>query len=340
MAEVERGADVHVNDEWRRWIAENLLLDAQPQGIYEQMLHAGIAGDEAANELRQAIASPYLLGARRLKNRLAKHDWVMDNQQRLNHLRKPEVPRCHKLSRNEFFESYYTTGRPVIITGMIDDWPAMSKWNLDYFRSRCGDRMVEVQFGRDTDAHYEINKLAHRKTMSFGDYIDLVQNAGPSNDYYMTAYNEGCNRSALAELWHDVVQIPAYLSSEESTQGFLWFGPAGTITPFHHDLTNNFMAQVVGRKRLLLMSACDIPNVYNHEHCFTHVDGRHVDVERFPMMRDARMVECMLNPGEVLFLPVGCWHFVEGLEVSVTVSFTNFLWDNDYTARYPKDTTF
>ena len=58
------------------------------------------------------------------------------------------------------------------------------------------------------------------------------------------------------------------------------------------------------------------------------------------MMRDARMVECMLNPGEVLFLPVGCWHFVEGLEVSVTVSFTNFLWDNDYTARYPKDTTF
>jgi hypothetical protein len=47
-----------------------------------------------------------------------------------------------------------------------------------------------------------------------------------------------------------------------------------------------------------------------------------------------------LNPGEVLFLPVGCWHFVEGLDISVTVSFTNFLWDNDFTAEYPQQQAF
>jgi hypothetical protein len=340
MADVELRAVAHVDDEWRRWIAENLLLDAQPQGLYEQMIRAGVPTQEAVEELRQAMASPYILGARRLKNRLAKHDWVLDNQRRLNRLRSPDVPRRHRLSRDEFFDSYYTAGRPVIITGVMDDWPAMSKWNLDYFRSRCGEREVEVQFGRNTDAHYEINKVAHRKTMPFGEYVDLVQNAGASNDYYMTAYNEGKNRSALAELWQDIVQIPAYLTSGGPNQGFLWFGPAGTITPFHHDLTNNFMAQVLGRKRLLLMPACEIAHVYNHEHCFTHVDARHVDVDRYPLMRDVQTLSCVLNPGEVLFLPVGCWHFVEGLDVSATVSFTNFLWDNDYTARYPKDVSF
>jgi len=57
-------------------------------------------------------------------------------------------------------------------------------------------------------------------------------------------------------------------------------------------------------------------------------------------MRDAQIAECVLNPGEVLFLPVGCWHFVEALDVSVTVSFTNFIWDNDYTARYPRQQAF
>ena len=340
MAHVELRPVVHVDNEWRRWIAENLLLDGPPQSLYEQMLNAGIPHEEAVQELQQAMASPYLVGAQRLKNRLAKHDWVLDNQRRMNRLRDAEVPRRHKLSREEFLDAYYTAGRPVIITGMMEDWPAMTKWNLDYFKDRCGEREVEIQFGRQSDAQYELRKTAHRKTMLFGEYVELVRHAGSSNDFYMTAYNEGINRTALAELWQDIVQIPEYLSSHASTQGFLWFGPSGTITPFHHDLTNNFMAQVMGRKRVLLMPACEVGHVYNHEHCFTHVDGRRIDLVRYPRMADVQVISCVLNPGEVLFLPVGCWHFVEGLDVSVTVSFTNFLWDNDFTGAYPVQQMF
>ena len=340
MATIELRPVVHVDNEWRRWIAENLLLDGPPQDIYEQMMRAGIPHDEAVHELQQAMVSPYIVGAQRLRNRLAKHDWILDAQRRMNRLREAEVPRRHKLSRDEFLDVYYTAGRPVIITGMMEDWPAMSKWSLDYFKDRCGDRDVEIQFGRDSDAQYELRKTAHRKTMSFGDYVELVRNAGRSNDFYMTAYNEGKNRTALAELWDDIVQIPEYLTGEGATQGFLWFGPQGTITPFHHDLTNNFMAQVMGRKRILLMPACEIGHVYNHEHCFTHVDGRQIDLARYPRMRNVQVLSCVLNPGEVLFLPVGCWHFVEGLEMSVTVSFTNFLWDNDFTGEYPQQQAF
>lgn len=340
MANVELKPVIHVDNEWRRWIAENLLLDGPPQAIYEQMLRAGIPHEEAVQEVQQAISSPYLAGAQRLRNRLAKHDWVLETQRHMNRLRSTDVPRRHKLSRDEFLDAYYTASRPVIITGMLDDWPAMTKWGLDYFKQHCGDREVEIQFGRDADAQYELRKTAHRKTMPFGDYVEMVRNAGRSNDFYMTAYNEGKNRTALAELWQDIVQIPEYLNGEGATQGFLWFGPAGTITPFHHDLTNNFMAQVLGRKRILLMPACEIAHVYNHEHCFTHVDARQIDLQRYPRMANVQVLSCTLNPGEVLFLPVGCWHFVEGLDISVTVSFTNFLWDNDFTNEYPQQQTF
>ncbi|HTV86908.1 MAG TPA: cupin-like domain-containing protein [Dyella sp.] len=340
MAHVELRPVVHVDNEWRRWIAENLLLDGLPQAIYEQMLRAGIAHEEAVLELQQAMASPYLLGAQRLKNRLAKRDWVLDTQCRMNRLRDSHVPQRHQLPRDEFFDSYYTAGRPVIITGMMDDWPAMTRWNFDYFKQRCGEREVEIQFNRDADQHYELRKTAHRKTMLFGDYVELVRNAGLSNNFYMTAYNEGMNRTALADLWQDIVQIPEYLDGAGSTQGFLWFGPTGTITPFHHDLTNNFMAQVMGRKRVLLMPACELAQVYNHEHCFTHVDGRQVDLARYPRMADVQMLSCVLHPGQVLFLPVGWWHFVEALDVSVTVSFTNFRWDNDFTGSYPQQQGF
>lgn len=325
-----------IDDEWRRWIAENLLLGASPQDMYARMLQAGVDANEAVHELQQAQRSPYLAGAQRLHNRLAKHDWVLDNQRRLNRLLAAEIPRRQHLSREEFLHDYYSAGRPVLITGMMDDWPALAKWSLDYFESRFAERTVQVQYGRNSDARYEINKTAHLRTMPFGEYVRQVRAAGRDNDCYMTAYNEGPNRQALAELWDDIVQVPAYLSDKGPTQGFLWLGPAGTITPFHHDLTNNFMAQVLGRKRVRVIPACEIAHMYNTEHCFSAVDGRAIDLARYPLMRDVRVLECILQPGEILFLPVGCWHFVEALDVSATVSFTNFLWDNDFTAEYPR----
>lgn len=325
-----------IDDEWRRWIAENLLLGGSPQDMYVRMLQAGADATEAAHELQQAQRSPYLAGAQRLHNRLAKHDWVLDNQRRLNRLLPPAIPRVARLSAEAFLRDYYTANRPVLITGMLDDWPAMTKWSLDYFEANFGERQVQVQHRRNSDARYEINKTAHQMTMSFGDFVRQVRTAGRENDVYMTAYNEGPNRQALAELWDDIVQVPEYLSDAGTSQGFLWLGPAGTITPFHHDLTNNFMAQVLGRKRVLVIPACEIAHVYNTEHCFSAVDGRAIDLTKYPLMRDVRVLECTLNPGEILFLPVGCWHFVEALDVSATVSFTNFRWDNDFTAEYPR----
>jgi len=122
--------------------------------------------------------------------------------------------------------------------------------------------------------------------------------------------------------------------------GFFWFGPAGTITPFHHDLTNNFMIQVAGRKRVRLIAPCDLPKVYNQRHCFTPLDGRDIDLQRFPLMAGVPVIDCVLEPGEILFLPVGWWHFVEALDVSITVSTTQFRWDNDFYTDYPRHQDF
>lgn len=329
-----------IDDEWRRWIAENLLLDSRPDEMQARMVAAGIDPAEAARELRAARQSPYVAGAQRLRNRLAKHDWVLDNQRRLNRLLPHEIPRRERLPGEDFLREHYSAGRPVLITGMMEDWPARTKWSLDDFERRFGERRVQIQSGRNRDARYEIDKVAHQRTVPFGEFVRQVRAADRENDFYMTAYNEGPNRQALAELWDDIVQVPEYLTDRGSSQGFLWLGPAGTITPFHHDLTNNFMAQVLGRKRVRVIPACEIAHVYNDEHCFSRVDGRGIDLERYPLMRDVRVLECTLAPGEMLFLPVGCWHFVEALDVSATLTFTNFRWDNDFTAAYPAHTAF
>lgn len=327
-----------LSDDWRRWIAENLMLGNSPDSICSALVNTGVPLMQARTEINMAMASPYSQGGLRLRNRLAKRDWVLDTQARLKRMAPRTIVRKHKLSTEEFLRDHYSASEPVIITGMLDDCVARTRWNLDYFQSRFADRMVEVQFGREKDEKYELNSVAHRRTMPFGEFVQLVRDSGTTNDFYMTANNDSKNREALHELWEDVPLLPEYLNGTKS--GFLWFGPAGTLTPFHHDLTNNFMAQIMGRKRVKMIAPYEQNSLYNHRHCFTDVDGRNIDLQRFPLMEGVPILECELAAGEILFLPVGWWHMVEGLETSVTVAFTNFRWDNDFYTRYPQQHDF
>jgi hypothetical protein len=333
-------AKPRVDANWRRWIAENLMLGTPPPALTSVLVVNGISAAEAHSEIEAALHSPYLQGARRLANRVAKRDWVLNIQSQLNRLGDDAIPRRERLTGEQFLQQHYRINRPVIITGMLEHFPARSKWNLDYFAERFADRLVEVQFGRDADPQYELNSIAHKRQIPFGDYVEMVRNSGSSNDFYMTANNDSKNRAALKELWDDVGTLPEYLDESGERRGFFWFGPKGTITPFHHDLTNNFMAQIVGRKRVKLIAPCELAKLYNHRHCFTEVDAKAVDLKRFPAMEGVTIHDCVLEPGEILFLPVGWWHHVEALDISVTLASTNFLWHNDFYSNYPPDHDF
>jgi hypothetical protein len=331
-----RSASPALDDEWRRWIAENLMVGATNASVLHAMIGAGIPPELALREIDLAQQSPYLKGGALLLNRLKKRDWQLATYRKLNrlHPRSAEIPRRHRLPRQEFLEEYYSTNRPVIITGMIDEWPALKKWDLDYFKATLGDRQVEVQFGRSKGDNYEIEREKFVARLPFADFLEKIRAAGVTNDFYMTASNNQESKRTLAELWDDVVQIPEYLDGSDPLSGFLWIGPAGTVTPFHHDLTNNFMAQVIGRKRVRIAPSWDIPLMQNHYHVFSRIDGRLTPFRPAAGIKDAQILESILCPGEVLFLPIGSMHFVEALDISVTVSFTNFLFDNDFASFY------
>lgn len=332
-----------ISDDWRRWIAENLMLGSQSASLLDILVKQGITATEAKDEIDaaiNAIRSPYFQALQRVNNRLAKRDWVLAIQTKLTQLAPVDIPRHHQLSRADFLQQYYSRNLPVIITGMLDTCPAYTKWSLDYFQQHFSERMVEVQFGRNADQNYELNSIAHKRQIAFGEFVELVRSSGSTNDFYMTANNDSKNREVLSELWNDVPTLSEYLRTDGAKQGFFWLGPAGTVTPFHHDLTNNFMAQIIGRKRVRLFAPYHSANVYNHRHCFTPVDGRAIDLKAYPTMAGVPVLDCILEPGEILFLPVGWWHFVEALDISVTVSNTNFIWDNDFYSNYPQHHDF
>jgi len=94
------------------------------------------------------------------------------------------------------------------------------------------------------------------------------------------------------------------------------------------------MAQVVGRKHIRLIPPYELPHLYNHRHCYSQVNLDHIDYDRFPSFHNVRVIDVTLSPGQLLFLPVGWWHHVTGLDISITMTFTNFVFDNDFYSFY------
>ena len=89
----------------------------------------------------------------------------------------------------------------------------------------------------------------------------------------MTANNEVLRRPEFAPLLADIGSMPpACDRAQLANRSSFWFGPAGTITPLHHDTIMLFHTQVVGRKRWRFISPLDTPSLYNHFEVYSPID--------------------------------------------------------------------
>jgi ribosomal protein L16 Arg81 hydroxylase len=71
----------------------------------------------------------------------------------------------------------------------------------------------------------------------------------------------------------------------------------------------------------------------NTRHCFT---DWHAD-DLLPGPGDGArppVLECIIGPGEAVFIPVGWWHHVEALDATIGMSFLNFAAPNDFQSGY------
>ncbi len=276
-----------------------------------------------------------------LRLALAKREWLLETLERQRALAPSiaGIPRREDLGADEFLERYYAAGRPVILVGEMAGWGAPGKWTPDYLRRRIGPAVVEYQGGRSANAGFEREKETHRRTGPFDGFIDAITRE-EGNDAYITAYNSAANRQALAPLFEDMGYLDKFLTTDRpAAEGMMWIGPAGTMTSLHHDLTNNFIGQIVGRKRLLVLPASEVGKLYNDRHVFSRIadlEDPSLDAAHWPRLPGAHVYEVILEPGEILFMPLAWWHQVQALDFSVTVTWTNFRWPNDGHATYPQ----
>lgn len=327
-----------IPENWKRWIALNKLHNKPEQSMIEAMKQQGIDPAIARLAINQVMEEPSYQIGNNIAQLLRKLESTLAIQQQLAALssKATGIERRSRVSRQEFLDRYYATNTPVILTDLIQDWPAMQTWSPQYLKEKYGQVSVQIQANRNSNPEYEIECEKHRKTILLADYVEQVLNGGENNDYYMVANNQNLEHDELKGLLNDIVFFPEFLNPEEThNRVFFWFGPSGTITPLHHDPVNLMMAQVYGRKRWRLISPQQTPLLYNYVGVFSKVDCENPDYQKYPLFKNVQIIEEVLQPGEVIFVPVGWWHQVKALNTSISLSFTNFVFPNYYTWQDP-----
>ncbi|KAF0701629.1 Aste57867_7944 [Aphanomyces stellatus] len=244
------------------------------------------------------------------------------------------LKRIHAPAMHTFLDEYMRGNKPVIITGGLDHWPALGKtdngqrcWaDLDYLGRVAGARTVPVEIG---SSYLEDNWS--QTLMTLREFIDehIVLGQASAAPGYLAQH---ALFEQIPQLRRDIV-VPDYCAlslrddddDDEMADVVLnaWFGPAHTVSPLHFDPKHNLLCQVVGSKYIRLYEAAYSARMYPVDGLLSNtsqvvVDD--VDEAAFPAFMTAPYWECVLAPGEMLYIPPQCWHYIKSLQVSFSVS--------------------
>jgi LPS sulfotransferase NodH len=329
---VEEKADAktadHIPDAWKEWIGHSRLLQIGDDAMVAVLTGNGYAKEAALAEVKKAGSDPYLRAAAETYRRCSKGAALLNALGRMARLdsRAKLIDRCSILSRDEFRDGHYAANRPVIMQGLMSDWRAMQDWTPTTLKSAAANRVVEVMIRAPADAKHRANARVQRTQMRFSEYVDSVYGLKGADTVCMAPSSELLQAPALLA---GVTGLPDYLNpAAAASDSFLALEPANVGMRLANEPRNVLYAQVFGRKRYRLVPASQWQYVYNRTGTSSEVDAERPDFGRTPKFRNATVMEIVVEPGEVLFLPVGWWRHVRTLEVSLTVSFANFIFPN------------
>ncbi|XP_071496649.1 hypoxia-inducible factor 1-alpha inhibitor-like [Diadema antillarum] len=240
-------------------------------------------------------------------------------------------------------EEYVAEGRPVVITGSNLVQTAL-KWDLNYLEKNLGDGKFNVYISKNHKFMYYDNKKLNKEQkfspksrlteMTFPDFMKLLEKSDGKTDkiYLQQALNDTVGPNIVEDFvrfsWQWVTGYQKRNSWGPLTSNLLLISMEGNVTPAHYDEQENFFAQVKGYKRFIMFPPSQFGCMYPypvHHPCDrqSQVDFDKPDFKRFPRFREAKAVEAVVGPGDVIYIPMYWWHHVESiLHGGVTISVT------------------
>jgi len=228
-----------------------------------------------------------------------------------------EIPRIKTISKQSFIDDYLKPQKPVVIEQCILDWPAYSKWNLNFIREIAGDKTVPLYDDRPV-SHKDAFNEPHA-TMKMSAYINLLQKEPTKFRIF---------------LWNILKEVPQ-LQQDFKYPDFgvrfmkalpmLFFGGTNSHTFMHYDidLANIFHFHFEGQKQCILFNQKQNKYLYKIPYSLItreDIDFTNPDYKKWPALKNARGFKTTLKHGELLYMPEGYWHYMKYLTPGFSMS--------------------
>ena len=187
-----------------------------------------------------------------------------------------DVPKCERIplpSKEDFFNNFLARSKPVIITGAMDSWPALSKWTNEFFMKQYGTKEVHIKLtpkgeyeGVESASIWEsfgtfripadvLKQLPYPDLvvvrpavidMNVSEFLTLIQNISEGVFTNVSAYLEYTSvADYFPELKEDLTEMPFFLNVLKLAHLNIWLSDGNTLGKTHFDPFDNFLCQVI-----------------------------------------------------------------------------------------------
>ncbi len=211
------------------------------------------------------------------------------------------------ITREEFYKNYYNPQKPVVLRGLWKQYPAYTKWTMEFFKESMGNIEVGLFGNRQEDLAKTLQ--APNVTMRFDEYLNLIERE--PTDLRLFLFPVFKHKPELLKDFDYPAIAKRYIKIP-----FMFFGPPKSIVRMHQDIdmSNVFLTQFHGKKRVWLFSPNQSKLLYRLPfNVHSTVDVDNPDYKKYPGLKYVKGMSTVLEHGDTLFMPSGYWHHIEYL---------------------------
>lgn len=227
-----------------------------------------------------------------------------------------DIDVVNNISKADFDKNYLYPQKPVVIKGLLENEIAGKRWTMDYFKKTMGNVLVDVyDDGKKRNSAYTTPDIK----MRLGDFLGLIDE-DEHTDLRMFLFNLFKYNKELKKEF----PCPAIFKGILDGFGYTFFGAKDSTVRIHYDIdmSNVLNTQVHGRKRVVLISPEYNELLYRLPlNTYSMVDLDNPDFDKYPALRFIKASECILEPGDSVFMPSGYWHLMTYLNGGMSVAY-------------------
>lgn len=212
------------------------------------------------------------------------------------------------ITREEFQREFYKPQRPVVLRGLWKQYPAYTKWTMDFFKQSMGNIEVGLYGNRKEDLSKTLQ--VPNAVMRFDEYLNLIERE--PTDLRLFLFPVFKHKPELLKDFDYPKIASGYIKIP-----FMFFGPANSIVRMHQDIdmSNVFLTQFHGRKRVVLFAPDQSELLYRLPfNVHSTVDVDHPDYDSYPGLNYVKGMSTVIEHGDTIFMPSGYWHHIEYME--------------------------